>query len=490
MLQNVTCCKYLVLKKIMSLKQFTINFQEIAKEKSFRYDVDFVNFQNEFLAERFYSFNDLFTFALENKIDVEKLDDDFFYSEIGNVSKEGDVDPVKLNFNNRKEEEENYYKKIEKGDIIKAKENEILISKVRPNLKKYVFIDKDNKDFFYTSAFIHLVPKKLNKILYYSFRSIFYENLIAISIQGKGYPTLKEDDFLYLKFDKRIIDKLSAKQDQIVAQIEPIEKKIKKLKSKIVLPQEIINKVFAREFKFDLEKFEELKKIKNYYLDLSAFANNKDVRQSVKFHRKAGIFVISQLKTVTDKKIKDFIAEPIVLGKSVSPANYNDNGDYFYISMANIKNWRFESEDAKLVSKEYSNKNLNKTVSKNDILIARSGEGTIGKIALIDDEDLQGIFADFTMRIRLKNYNPLFAYYYFRTEYFQYLIEVNKKGLGNNTNIFPSQIQEFPMLNISLKAQQKIVDEIKTELDKQEEMNQTIKAERNKIDEIIENAIN
>ncbi len=44
--------------------------------------------------------------------------------------------------------------------------------------------------------------------------------------------------------------------------------------------------------------------------------------------------------------------------------------------------------------------------------------GTIGKVALIDDEDLQGIFADFTMRIRLASYRPLFAYYYFRTDYF------------------------------------------------------------------------
>lgn len=473
----------------MPLKQFTIDFRELGKEKSVRYDVDFLNFQNEFLAERFYSFNNLFAFASENKVDIEKLDDDFSYSEIGNVSKEGDVEPVRLNFNERKEEEENYYKKIEKGDIIKARENDILLSKVRPNLKKYVFIDKDNKDYFYTSAFVHLVPKKINKILYYSLRTIFYENLIAISRQGKGYPTLKADDFLNLKFDKKIIDKLIEKQDKIIAQIEPIEKKIKELKNQITPPQEVINKVFAREFRFDLEKFEKLKKIRNYYLDLFAFANNKDVRQSVKFHREAGAFVITQLENITNKKLKNYLAEPIVLGKSVSPLNYDDNGEYFYVSMANIKNWKFESEDARLVSKEYSDKNKNKTVAKGDILIARSGEGTIGKVALIDDEDLQGVFADFTMRVRLQNYNPLFAYYYFRTEFFQYLVEVNKKGLGNNTNIFPSQIQEFPMIDISLKDQQKIVDEIKTELDAQEEMNRKIESERSKIDEIIEKAI-
>jgi len=152
--------------------------------------------------------------------------------------------------------------------------------------------------------------------------------------------------------------------------------------------------------------------------------------------------------------------------------------------MANIKNWQFEKEDARSVSKEYSDHNKNKTVSKNDILIARSGEGTIGKVALIDD-NLKGIFSDFTMRIRLKNYNPLFAYYYFRTEYFQYLIEINKKGLGNNTNIFPNQIQEFPLIDISLEKQAEIVAEIKDELDEQQKTIQKIEIERNKIGEII-----
>lgn len=92
------------------------------------------------------------------------------------------------------------------------------------------------------------------------------------------------------------------------------------------------------------------------------------------------------------------------------------------------------------VSKEYSDSKQAKTVQKNDIILARSGEGTIGKVALIDDDELQGIFADFTMRIRLKDYNPEFAYYYFRTTYFQYLIEIYKKGLGNNTNIEQKQL--------------------------------------------------
>ena len=45
------------------------------------------------------------------------------------------------------------------------------------------------------------------------------------------------------------------------------------------------------------------------------------------------------------------------------------------------------------------------------------------------------------------------------------------------------------MIDISPKSQQKIVDEIKTELDKQKEMKKKIETQRNKIDEIIEKAV-
>ena len=157
--------------------------------------------------------------------------------------------------------------------------------------------------------------------------------------------------------------------------------------------------------------------------------------------------------------------------------------------MATIKNWKFDSESASTVSKEYSDSKQTKTVRKNDIILARSGEGTIGKVALIDDDELQGVFADFTMRIRLKDYNPEFAYYYFRTTYFQYLIEIYKKGLGNNTNIFPIVVRDFPMLDISLAEQQRIVDEIHAEIAKQDEIKKQIESLRGQIDVLIQDVL-
>lgn len=142
---------------------------------------------------------------------------------------------------------------------------------------------------------------------------------------------------------------------------------------------------------------------------------------------------------------------------------------------------------AATINDAYSSEKMQKTVRKNDIILARSGEGTIGKVAIITDDDLKGIFADFTMRIRFdeSKYNSTFAYYYMRSCYFQYLIEIYKKGLGNNTNIFPIVIQEFPIPDISLPEQQRIVDEIQAEIENQEQIKAELASLRNQIDEVI-----
>jgi type I restriction enzyme S subunit len=209
----------------------------------------------------------------------------------------------------------------------------------------------------------------------------------------------------------------------------------------------------------------------------------------LKFHNLAGKYLHSFLVSKTTKKVKDFISEPIVLGKSVSPSDYDEEGEFFYIAMSNIKTYAFDPEDCKKVSHDYSNSNLKKAVQKGDILLARSGEGTIGKVALIEDENLNAIFADFTQRIRLTNYNTLFAYYYFRSEFFQYLVYTHKKGLGNNTNIFPSQIQEFPIPDWNQAKQTEIVEKIKTKIDSQKVIDKKIEQKQQEINNIIESVI-
>lgn len=464
-----------------------ISFVQIHKENSFRMDVDYLLFNQGKTIENSISFPDLFEVIEKEKVDFEELES-FSYAEITDVTKQGEVNPQSLDINSRNEVNENYFKKIEKGDIILPKENDILISSVRPNLKKYVLVGKDNKIYF-TKAFIHLRPKALSKILYYSLRELFYENLIIVTRQGKGYPTIKSEDLKYIKFDKNIIDSLKKNEQIILPKIIQIENEIINIKSQIKSDTEIINDFFEKRFNWDIVKFNELQRIRIMKSNFSSFSNNIDNRFSFKFHNKAGDFVWQTLKGQSTKQIKDYLAEEITLGKSISPSDYDESGEQYYVSMADIKNWRFEVEEAKTVVPSYFNANPNKQIALNDIIMARSGEGTIGKVALIENEENQAVYADFTMRIRLKNYNPAFAYYYFRTDFFQYLIYTHKKGLGNNTNIFPSQLRELPIPEISLIEQEKVVHTIRTETDKQRQFDKKINEKKDEINKILRDAI-
>lgn len=366
-----------------------------------------------------------------------------------------------------------------------AQNDSILISSLRlAKSPALMFDDIDLSEYVFSNGFYIFKVRKgwNNRFVLHLLRSKRLKTLLDNNLfRGIGISSYRVDDLLKCEIRRLPIDA----QNFAVQRIEPVEKEIRELKQTVEKPQGIIDSIFARYFGFDYLRFNELRKIKSYSCGLSIFSNNPDLRFSTKFHRESGSFVMDQLKRITEKKIKHFISEPIVLGASVSPGDYSDDGEYYYISMATIKELQFSAEGANTVSRNYSDSKTDKMVRKNDIILARSGEGTIGKLALIDDENTQGVFADFTMRIRLKDYMPEFAYYYFRTSYFQYLIEIYKKGLGNNTNIFPVVIQEFPMIDISLEEQQRIVSDIHSEIARQEEIRARIKKLRSQIDAII-----
>lgn len=300
----------------------------------------------------------------------------------------------------------------------------------------------------------------------------------------KGVPGLNRFD----AYEAKITLVPKEVQGKVLEKIEPIEHEIRGLQETLGDPAEAITRVFVREFSFNVARFEELRRQRTFFVEAGDFANNHDLRCSAKFHREAAQFVTSELRKLTDKSVKDYLAQDIVLGASVSPDDYDADGEFYYIAMSSIKSWHYDEEGARPVSDGYASRHQSKSVKESDIIMARSGEGTIGKVALIG-EDVKGIFADFTMRIRLKGYLPEFAYYYFRTQYMQYLIETHKKGLGNNTNIFPNQVREFPMLDIPLTRQKAIVREILNEFSAQDKIKRRIEAKRKEIDRLMELAL-
>ncbi len=476
-----------------------VKLNSFSKEYTNRFDYNYISYlikNNENKKEKV-SLLDISNVIEPDSINIEELGE-FKYCQISDVDSDGFTYPVIIDFENQIPELSDYYKKIEKGDIIKPRKGDILISKIRPYLKEIVYIDDSNDDIYFTKAFIILRPLIDSRLFYGCIRSSIFQDLNSISRTGKGYPTLNPKDLAYVLLNQESVDKLKEcnKKGQITDELLKSDAEIKNLLSNKKDDSVIINETIIKYFDYNTNKFNLLNNKKIYTAKFSQFGNNIDCRFSSKFHRPAGEYVHNEIVSRPYYQLKEVVEIPIITGQGISD-EFDENGDYYYISMADISKWKIDYGNLKRVDNNYSNNHLSKKIKgisepvstivvKDDILMMRSGEGGIGKVA-ISEEDINAIFCDFIIRFRFnrKFINPKFAYYYFRIQYFQYMIAINKKGLGNNTNIFPNNLQDFPIPNISIDKQKSIVCEIDKKLKQQRNIINSIETIMKKMDQLI-----
>ena len=423
-----------------------INITEFAEDPSIRIDFKYVNYLNKT------KINSTLSEFIE-VVDLQATDvpDEFDYVEIGNLKSSGKIFPNLINLNIRNFDNEDLINKIEKGDIQSVDNNDILLSSVRPNLKKIILIDEKNKHLFFTKAF-HKIRSKINpKICYYLLKFVYFDTLNSIARMGKGYPTLKKGDLPLAKINNINFLNFIKNENQIINKIDKLENEISNISKKLVNEKEIINRSFEKTYNYDFSDLYKKYYPKTFKIDINKLNNSNDLRLGFKFRNPFRDKLLDLCSNFSKLKIKDYIDIPVKLGQTVTESDLDNSSDKLYLTMAEIKTFYLDISETSKVSEDFYNefKDVNST-KLNDILLARSGEGTIGKIAMVDKE-IEGLFADFLMRIRFKNYPSNYAYYFFRTDLFQELINLTKKGLGNNTNIYPSDISDFPIPDPNIK---------------------------------------
>ena len=339
------------------------------------------------------------------------------------------------------------------SDKLRFGNADLLTTKLRPYLGKTIL--NAFEDAIGTTEWIPLRidPERLRpKLLFHLMQTTRYKDLASLFMSGKEHPRISPD--MLGHFRVPLLPSLND-QDALVTQLDAMDAEARTLEDQIGSPQRVVSEVFERQFGLSLDDLAAEREKAVDFLGLVDCAGNRDARFSFKFHCPSGRFAAERIRGLTSMRLRDYIREPIVLGASVSPSDYAEGTGKLYASMATLKGWTFDAEGANEVSDDYAASNATKAFAKDDILMARSGEGTIGKLALIGD-DVEGICADFTMRIRVdaSRLLPAFARYCLMSEYFQHLVYVHKKGLGNNTNIFPVQLQDFPMLDLPVSQQE------------------------------------
>lgn len=360
---------------------------------------------------------------------------------------------------------------------------DVLTSKLRPYLGKTI-----HNIYPEGIGTTEWVPLKVDsgrlrpRLLGYLLQSSHYVEMSSAFMAGKEHPRITPEDIHSLQVPLPPL----IEQDALIKALDGLSKSCRDLELSIGSELDLVDNFFERKFGLDVAKLDAQTLLRERGLNMAGIASNPDMRFSFKFHAPSVEFALNALRSRPHKRVGDFIAEDIVLGASVSPSDYDSDSDKLYLSMATIKSWAFSRESANGVSEKYFADNVAKSVREGDILMARSGEGTIGKVALVQG-GIRGICADFTMRIRMDPQLclPEFGRFYFMSKYFQHAVYGEKKGLGNNTNIFPVQMRELPIIDVPLARQRDAVDELTELRDDHIAERSEIVALRKKMEEVL-----
>jgi len=479
----------------MGLTTFTIDFAELKSNDSLRLWVPFILPDSKYKYEKIINFLSLCESGSRPKGGINDEDEGEAISLGGEqIGVDGNLDLSKIPYVSF-----DFYDNSTKG---KVQDNDILICKDGALTGKTCWVEfslfPSSQVMVNEHVYIVRGNSEINQkfLFYYTKTDLFQSQIKDLAYKKKAQPGLNLDHLKKIKIP--LIPK--SEQAKIVAQIEPIENRIKELKDEIENPQEIINMVFAKEFGFNENLFNEFGKgmtagtqiaqdrgLRVFKTDFSELSRGNILRFSTRFHNPPTKKIMSFLDSLDTLQVKDILLEPVHRGAS---PKYKPDGDVPVVKTGHLKNGSIEITQEEFVDSDFYNSSVRSQIKNGDILIASTGKVSLGKIDLLEEE--QDLVADShvsIIRIDDNKYSRQFFTYFFRCILGYFQIERDFTGATNQIELYADEISNFQIPNIPLKAQQKIVDEVKSELDKQEAIKKKIEKERNKIDEIIKKAI-
>ena len=465
----------------MALKQFTIDFQELSIDPKVGLKDYSPLYKNGVRLKNFLLNQNIQT-GIKSGRTPSRFNEDYWNGENEFLTM-SDVDILTFSINPECADKITDFAIEKEKTLYQTKGNTLIISNAMTLGLSFL---TDRPVFINQNVFeVNLNEAKINKKFV-----LWYFNLVVRPLFQTTYTSkyLSKDELGRIK-----IPNISKhEQDQIAAQIEPIEQKIKDLKKQIKEPQEVINKVFAREFGFDIENVNKVEQEKYLFVSNDITYQNLNLRTSVRWNKIAPIQKVVYKNNPYIKKLGKYI---VSTKNGWSPTCRETDTEYFVFGVNSIsKNSTINFDDLKTSNQQKTN--IEEYYTKNDDLFVSRGN-TVDLVALASvvknlPEDKNIVFPDLFIRIELnekeliKEYLALLFNSIIGRFYFKY----SAKGKNQTmVKVSADELNNFYLPIPPLKIQQKIVDEIKAELDKQEEIKQQIEQERNKIDKIVENAI-
>ncbi len=472
----------------MAVNYFSTSLQDMLVDKSFRLDYNY----------RYISDNKRFTiFNSSNLIPLNKILYPCLSKNIHKGELEKDYYLIDLNNIGRCSNE---LLDLQLVDVIGSdksllKEGDIIIPKIEPQ-KGQLFLNIEHNEYLGSTE---LIEYKINEnynpyYVYYLLVSKTILSYLKYLESGKTHRRVNVEDLLKIKIPNIPL----SQQNAIVERIKPLEEEIKQLKQSKEEHIKIINNVFGAYFGFNWEDCD------NFGKGMTAGTQKYKTREKTTFANSLNIFAnpllrfscrysnpqtqkcTSLLFSRPTKKIKDITKQII---KGIQP-DYTDDGEIPVIKIANMKNSYIELATPEYVSSEFFNSlDESKHLHKDDILICCTGKISLGKIDIVT-QDIDAVLSVDSYCLRLKNnYNKDFLVYFLRSLLGTFQFERDFTGTTNQIHLYDRDILNFDIPDISLTEQERIVKEIKTQLNKQEERNKQITNKQKQISQIVEDSL-
>lgn len=370
-------------------------------------------------------------------------------------------------------------------------EGDIIIPKIEPK-KGQFFLNKEHKEYLGSTELVEYKIKdnSVNPIfLYYLLVSDKFLSCLAYLESGKTHKRVLSRDLLKIKIP--VVD--YELQNKLVKKIKPIADKILELKKEVGDPIDVIDKVFAREFNYDLSHFEEKKTAKIFKASLFDVANDElkfdiSLKSKILFEEFIETYRTNRLHF---RPIRNNIAE-VKGGKRLAKGQNvtEEETPYKYVRVDDLS-WdgSFDIDNVKYITEENQKPIARYISNKDDILLTIVG-ATVGKCGLVPEElDGHNITENFArLIVNRELFNQQFLTYCLQSKIVQYQIdEYTGKGSQGKLAIF--RIRKLLIPDIALTEQERILNLISGAFDRQKEIEKQIETKQTEISNLIESCI-
>jgi type I restriction enzyme S subunit len=179
--------------------------------------------------------------------------------------------------------------------------------------------------------------------------------------------------------------------------------------------------------------------------------------------------------------LEDFIEKPRYGTSKKCSAHCPDNGiPVFRIPNVNYRAGKIDQTDLKYAAFPKDEK-ASLSLLDGDILMIRSNGsvGLVGRVALIRKDDIEGVYAGYLIRLRVKDESvliPKYLLYWLSASNARNYIERIAKSTSGVNNINAGEIEQIPIQICALEHQEKVIEQIESHLSVCDSIEQTIAA--------------